>query len=170
MTDAGATERPPTLAASLALLSGFVSVFALGFGSVGALAAGAVGTVVLAGGLYAASRRLVALAGAAFLLGVLLAGGRGAAPEPLLVAALGAVLAWDLGEFALGVGEQLGREADTARLTLVHAASDLLVGVVGAGAIYGVFLATRGGQPASAVVFLLLGVVVLVAALRRRPE
>ncbi|SDX59004.1 DUF7519 family protein [Halobellus clavatus] len=167
MTRQRVTARPPTFAASLALLAGFASVLALAVGSFGALAAGTAGAVLLAGGLYAASRRVVAFAGGAFLLGILVAGARGAAAEPLLLAALGAVLAWDLGAFAVGVGEQLGREADTARLTIVHAASGLLVGVVGAGVLYGVFLGTQGGQPASAVASLLVGVVILVAVLRR---
>ncbi|MFB6250106.1 MAG: hypothetical protein ABEI27_00210 [Halobellus sp.] len=166
-SELGATARPPTLAASLALLAGFISILALGLASLGALVAGTAGAVLLAGGLYAASRRVVGFAGGAFLLGILLAGARGAAAEPLLIASLGAVLAWDLGAFAVGVGEQLGREADTARLTVAHAATGLVVGAVGAGVLYGVFRSTQGGQPVSAVALLLAGVVTLVAALRR---
>ncbi|MFA1610317.1 DUF7519 family protein [Halobellus rubicundus] len=163
----GMTAKPPVRGAALSLVAGGACLAALALGSVDALAVGALALAVLAGGLYAAARRAVTVAGAGFLLAILLAGSRGAAPEPLLLATLGAVLAWDLGEFAVDVGEQLGREADTDRLLLVHAAVSLLVGVAGAGTAYGVSLAVGGGQPTSAVVFLLVGVVVLVAALRR---
>jgi hypothetical protein len=163
------TYRPSTLGSSLSLFAGFLSLLGFALASLDATAVGAVSLLLLAGGLYASSRRIVTLAGAGFLLAILLAGARGAAPEALLVASLGAVLAWDVAEFAVGVGEQLGEQADTSRLELVHAAGSLLVGVVTAGAAYGVFLAAAGGRPAFAVVLLLLGTVVLVAVLRRRP-
>lgn len=166
----GPTHRPSTLGSSIALFAGVASLLGLALASIEALAVGLLGLALLAGGLFAPARRLVTLAGACFLLALLVAGVRGGGPEPLLAAALGAVLAWDVAEFALGVGEQLSREADTARLEGVHAATSLLVGVVGAGVVYGVYLAGGGGQPASAVVFLLFGAVVLVAVLRRGPR
>ncbi|MFD1597695.1 DUF7519 family protein [Halobellus rarus] len=157
------------LGTSVALFAGFASLLGLALTSIEALAVGIAGLALLAVGLFAPVRRLVTIAGGCFLLALLVAGIRGGGAEPLLVAALGAVLAWDVGEFATGVGEQLGRDADTARLETVHAATSLLVGVVGAGVVYGVYLAAGGGQPTSAVVLLLFGAVVLVAVLRHRP-
>ena len=76
------------------------------------------------------------------------------------------VLAWDFGEQAISVGEQLGREADTTQLEITHAAGSTVVGV-GAGALgYGIYLVSSGGQPVPTLVFLLLAAVVLTSALR----
>ena len=162
------TYRPSTLGSSLSLFAGLFSLLGFALASVDALAVGALSLLLLAGGLYAPSRGAVTLAAACLLLAILLAGARGAAPEALLVASLGAVLAWDIGEFAVGVGEQLGRDADTSRLELVHAAVTLLIGAVAAGVGYAVYRGIAGGQPMAALVFLLVGVVAAVAALRRR--
>jgi hypothetical protein len=98
--------------------------------------------------------------------GVLLAGAQGGGPEALVLGLLGTVVAWDVGEHAVGLGEQLGREATTTRSELVHAAASLAVGAAGATLGYGVFLVAAGGQPTTALVFLLIGVVALAAAVR----
>ncbi|WP_425498323.1 DUF7519 family protein [Halogeometricum salsisoli] len=155
----------------MAGLSVALGAAALGFAGVGVAATGAlapagVGVLVLAAGLVRASRRVVTLGATALFLGVLYAGARGGAPEPLLLGALGTVVSWDAAEYAIGVGEQLGREADTTRLTLVHSATTLAVGVVGAAVAYAVSLSVGGGQPVASLVLLLFGVVALVAALR----
>lgn len=128
---------------------------------------GAAGLVVLGLGLLAGSRRAVTAGSGLLFAGVLLAGVNGAAPEPLLVGTVGAVVAWDVADNAISVGTQLGRAANTRNAELVHAASSLAVGGVTAGFGYGVYLAAAAGQPLTALVFLLLGAVVLVSALDR---
>ncbi|RDI73031.1 hypothetical protein DWB78_06050 [Halopelagius longus] len=164
------TRSPPVLGSSLALVAATVALLSATLASQSAIAPAAAGVLLLGVGLYRASRRLVTLGSAALFVSVLLAGVRGAPPEPLLLAALGTVLAWDTADNALGVGEQLGRETDTSRLVVVHAATTLLVGVFGAAVCYAVYLAAGGGQPVSAVVLLLLGTVALVSALRGSGE
>lgn len=164
------TRSPPVLGSSLALVAATVTLVSATLASRSAVAPAAAGVLLLGVGLFRASRRLVAWGAAALFASVLLAGVRGGLPEPVLLAALGTVLAWDTADHALGVGEQLGRETDSSRLVAVHAATTLLVGVFGAAVCYAVYLAVGGGQPVSAVVLLLLGSVALVSALRGRGD
>lgn len=159
-------RRPTRVGSVLALLAATVAVAAAGIGAASGAAMGGVGLVALGLGLLVGSRRSVSVGAAMLLLGVLLAGWAGSAPEPLLVGALGGVIAWDVGSNAVSVGNQLGRDTRTARLELVHAASSMVVGAVTVAIGYAVYVTASGGQPVAAVVFLLLGVVVLVSGFR----
>ncbi|WP_228546212.1 DUF7519 family protein [Halegenticoccus tardaugens] len=159
-------RAPAHLSSSLALLAALASVLASGVASVAALAPGAFGIVATAIGVGRGSRRALLVGCGALILGVLAAGVEGGGPEPLLVGTLGAVLAWDVGENGIGLGEQLGRSAETTRAELVHAAASLLVGSFAATVGYGAYAAAAGGQPVAALVFLLVGAIALVSALR----
>ena len=161
------TRAPSWFAGSLALGFGAVGVAASGLTDGAALLVGAAGLLSLVAGVARASRRFATLGGAGLLGSVLVAGLGGAGPEALLVGLLGGLLAWDTAEFGIGVGEQLGRETETRRLVVVHAGASLIVGALAAGVGYGVYLRASGGQPVTALVFLLLGGVALAAVLRR---
>lgn len=164
--DAGAFEAgPSSLGRGLTVSAGLLASVSLApaFPAVGV---GVVATATLAYGLREGSERLLG-AGVATLVGALLLGGVLGTPAELLVIAAGAtILAWDVGDNALGVGEQLGRNARTGRLELVHAAASLAVAVVGSAVAYGVFRLAGGGRPVLAVVLLLLGATILVAVLQ----
>lgn len=164
----GVTRRPVLTGVSLSLVAATVGFAGVALAAAGAAAPAAVGVVVLAVGQARASRRLVTLGTTALFVGIVYAGVQGGAAEPLLLGAVAAVVSWDAGEYAIGVGEQLGREADTTRLVLVHSATTLLVGVAGTAVAYAVSLSVGGGQPVATVVLVLLGAVALVAALRGR--
>ncbi|MFC4358612.1 hypothetical protein ACFO0N_11740 [Halobium salinum] len=161
----GVDRSPATFSASLSLLAGLFSVLGSGLGVLTAAAPGFAGLLVLAAGLYRGSRRAVTGGGVVLLGGVVFAGVGGGPPAGLLLGALGALLAWDYGENAITMGEQLGRAADTRRAELFHAAASLGVGVVGSGVVYGIYLGASGGQPVTALVFLLLAVVLLAGVL-----
>ncbi|MFB6127927.1 MAG: hypothetical protein ABEJ79_11620 [Halolamina sp.] len=161
------TRRPPRLSASLATVLATVSLLAVGTTGSTALAAGVAGLPLLGVGAFRGSRRAITYGAVLLVAGTLLGGVAGAGPEALLVGLVAAVVAWDVGHFGVGVGEQLGREARTGRLESVHFAGSLAVGAVTAGLGYAVFLAAGGGQPLVALVFLLVGGVFLVYALRR---
>jgi hypothetical protein len=131
----------------------------------------AVGIGVLATGLFVAGLRrestgLVDAAAGTLVAALLVAGVFGAPAELLVVSTAAAVLAWDVADNALTVGEQLGRNARTERLELVHAAATLTVAIVGSAFAYGVFRLAGGGRPLLAVVLLLLGATLIVAVLR----
>jgi hypothetical protein len=106
-------------------------------------------------------------AGAALLFGAVLFGA-GGAPDPLfsLLGGALAVVAWDVAEFGVGVGEQLGREAPTARLEVAHAAASAIVGLLAVTAAYGVYAVAWDGLPTVALVCLLAAALSLTLALR----
>lgn len=125
----------------------------------------ALGVVVFGIGLYYGSRAIVTLGSTGLFCGVLLAGLVGASPEVVLVATAATVVAWDAAGFAIELGEEVGRAAETTRAELVHVGvSALVAGVAATGGVLVYRLAGNG--PALAPIVLLCGVVVLVVALR----
>ena len=160
-------RSPAVVSSGLAVVAAGVSVVGTAFGAPTGALGGAAGLVVLGLGLLVASRRAVTVGGGLLFAGVLFAGASGASAEPLLLGTVGAVVAWDVGDNAISVGQQLGRAARTRNAELVHAAASLAVGGVTAAVGYAVYLAAAAGQPLTALVFLLLGAVVLVSALGR---
>lgn len=108
------------------------------------------GTVLMAVGVRRGTRRLHTAGGAVAFGGVLLAAAFGAPPALSLLGGAAAVLAWDAGEHAIGLGQQVGRNASARRGVLVHvgASSLAVVGVVLLTTV--VFLLARTGQPSTA--------------------
>lgn len=145
--------------------AGLLALVSGGFYSWPALATGSFGLLLLAGGLVRGANRPVSVGAFCLFGGAILAGAQGAPVLPVLVGVTFTVLAWDIGGNAIGVGAQLGREADTVRLEVVHAAASLLVGAVVAGVGFGLYRTATGGQPIAALVFLVLAAVLLVEAL-----
>lgn len=130
-----------------------------------ALLVSALGVVVLGIGLYRGSQAVVTLGAAGLFCGVLIAGLAGASPEVVLVATAATVVSWDAAGFAIDLGEELGRAAETTRAELVHVGVSALVATVAAAG--GVFVyRLTGGGPALAPIVLFGGTVVLVIALR----
>lgn len=156
---------PSDLGTGLTLAAALLAAAALAPVAV-AVATGVAATAVVAVGLRVGSRRVLGAGVAVLVVALLLGGVAGTPPELLLVAAAATVLAWDVGDTTLTVGEQLGRTARTARLELVHAAASLAVAAVGAALAYAVFRLAGGGRPMLAVVLLLLGATLIVASLR----
>ena len=84
----------------------------------------------------------------------------------MLVGLVMAVVAWDVGQHAVGLGEQVGRAGPTVRAELVHAGTSLGIAGGTAGIAYLLFVAGAGNQPTTALVALLLAAVLIVLALR----
>lgn len=85
----------------------------------------------------------------------------------LLPAAAGTVLAWDGGDYAIGVGEQLGREARTWRLETTHLLASALVSAI---AVASVLLAQRVADnqlSLASFVLTFLAALIMLGALRR---
>jgi hypothetical protein len=116
----------------------------------------------------AGSRRLLR-AGVGFFVVVVVVDAllRATSLNSLLVGAVGALLAWDLGDHAIGLGEQLGRRAETKAVELTHAAASVGVGV--AAVLLGRAVAGVGsaGEPLATLVLLLVAAALLVGALYR---
>jgi len=160
-------RRPPRSGVAVAALSAATGTATLGVASAPAGAVAAVGLLLVGAGTLVASRRVLGWGAVSLVAATLSAGAvSGAGPGPLLVGGLSAALSWDLGEHAVGLGEQLGRETDATRNLATHAAASIAVGAVAAAVAFGVYTAAAGGQPVAALVFLLVGAIALVSALR----
>lgn len=161
-----AVDRSPAplssvLAVGLALLGAVTAATASALG----FAAGVLGVAVLAGGVVGGRQGTVSTGALVVLTGVVYAGVLGAPAAAVLLGVVAAAVAWDVGGYAIGVGAQLGRAANTRRLEVVHAAASLGVGLAAAGVGYGVFLLGGGGQPLAALLALLVAVVLVAWAL-----
>ncbi|WP_435347554.1 DUF7519 family protein [Haloarchaeobius sp. HRN-SO-5] len=165
-------RRPAKLSAIVALGAGALAAFTAALtASVGVLFAG-FGVVALAPALLVGSRRLVHLGSGALVAGILFAGatgsGSGGATELLLlVGATASIVAWDVGQNAIGIGEQLGRDTETTRAELAHLGATVAVGTVTAGTAYGLYQVAGSGQPLAALAMMLVAVVALTSALRQ---
>lgn len=161
------------LAAGVACLAGGVGLGVVGASQLSGrirLALGLVGVALVGAGVAplrgAGSRRLCKAGAAVAFVGVLAASVLNQLDAgPALTATAGAVLAWDLGEHAIGVGEQLGRDAGTLPVELTHGAGSLLAG--GAAVLAGRTVAGVGpsGVSLPALVLSLAAVVALSLAL-----
>lgn len=123
-----------------------------------------IGWLLAALALSVGDRRLLSTAACGLVLGVFVAAGDGARSAAVLVGVLASVLAWDLGNNAIGIGRQLGRNASTVGIELRHAGGSLAVGACIVVLAYVPSVLVRGARPLVAVVFLLVaaGLVALV--------
>lgn len=165
-TDAEPTPAPPRLSVGLAVGLGSFAAALLAAGSLLSGAVALLAVALLGASLSAVSVRLCSAAGVAFVLAFLAAAASAAPPAPLVGGAILAVAAWDVADHAIGLAGHVGREAPTRRNELVHAAASLAVGSAAGTVAFGAYLAAGGGQPSTALVFLLFGGVVLLVALR----
>lgn len=150
---------------ALAVGIGLAAALALA-GSTVALAAGLGGWLAVAGGLARRSRGLIVLGCAALFGGAILAATGGLGAGRVFTAAFGAVLAADVGVFALGVDRDADPSVATARVELLHAVASATTALVTAGLGFAVYRGVPGGGSLG-VVALLLGGVVLAALLGR---
>ncbi|WP_254272272.1 DUF7519 family protein [Haloarcula marina] len=142
------------------------------FGARAELVPGLVGLVLLGLGVRPLSqrfaRRFVSAGLAALVVGVLLAGVfQRAGPTLLLAAAASAVVAWDLGEHGIGLGEQLRADARTREVELLHGGASASFGAVLVVAATLLFAGGGRDLPLSVLALLLAAAVVLMAALYR---
>lgn len=171
------TPDPDPVDRSSTVVSAGISVLAAllaaGFAGAHTGVAGQIGVtgVALVGyGLFASEHRWIDYGTVALVCGVAVAGATGAGPRVTVPAALCAVLAWDTGGYAVRLGAELGREADTARAELVHAGLTLAVGVTAVFVAVGGYLVVSGEAPTLAVLLLFCGALALLVAVGERLE
>lgn len=160
-------DRSPTRVSSLVGgVAAAFSVSVIGVYSWAALGVGFLGLISLVVGLLAGKQSAITLGASALFVGVLLAGIEGVPALVLLVATVGAVLAYDSATTARSLGEQVGRNAPTTRLELVRLSATTLVGVGAVAFAYGGYALAAGGDSLTALVLLLLAAVLIASALR----
>ncbi len=161
----GIDRSPTRLGRWASTGAGVVALASVGLYSWPALVAGTLGLLLLGVGLVRGTNGLVDGGAFALIAGGVLAGAEGAPVLPVLVGVVFAVLAWDFGGTAIGVGAQLGREADTVRLEATHLAASTAVGAMVVGVGFGLYRVGTGGQPIATLLLLVIAAVLLVEAL-----
>lgn len=166
MSSRPANGSLPTLSAALAFgAAGVAGVAGLG-GSGLTVVFAPLGAAFVAGGLWRRSRPTLAIGCASLVCAAVFTGFVGTTPVRGLATVAAAFVAWDVGENAIALTEQLGPRADTWRLEALHAAATTAVATAGVGLVYVAFTAATGGQPSTAVLLLSVGAMALLAALR----
>lgn len=123
------------------------------------------GGILLVGGMLRHSRGAVGLGGLGLFGAAVLAAGETDSVIVVLLAAFGAVLAADFGEFALGITRDADASVATTRVELLHAVGSLTVAVLTGGIGYALFRTVPSGTTLG-VTALLFAAVVLAALLR----
>lgn len=164
-------DRSPTRTGSVvAVAAALVALAASGLYSWIALAAGATGVSLVALGVVLGRHDAVTVGSGALFAGVLAAGVQGAPVGVVLLAAVTTVLAWDAGGTAIDLGAQVGRDAATARLELVHATATTAVGALTAGLAWSVYRIGVGGRSLTVPVLLLVSAFCIALALTIRGD
>jgi hypothetical protein len=128
---------------------------------------GLVGVALAGSGVYRGSRGALGV-GVLVLFGSVVVAGLLSAPAvALVVAMVGAVLAWDVGENAITVGEQFPETARTWRGELIHAIVSTIVVTVFAIGAFVVYTVSTGGYPLAAVALVVVGALVVLVGLGR---
>lgn len=153
----GPTHRPAVFSRNLSLAYGALLVVACAVGSEWALLTALAGLAALGLGLGLGTGLLVSFGFALFGLAAVLREAGDGSVEGILLVVLLAALAWDAGQRAIDLGDQLGREAGTRRLEYLRAGNSALVGATATAVGYGVFsIAGESGQFTDAVVLLVI--------------
>ena len=160
--------QPARYSSTAAVGVGGVATAAVALGNPVMAPVGAAGLAVLAAGTFRGQRRAVTLGATVLFVGTLLAAAArgGMTPLSALLAGALSVAAWDLGEYAIGLGEEVGTTARTAHAELVHAALTLAVAVLAVSVGYGIYVVGADGRPVLAVVLLVVGAFILFRTLR----
>jgi len=128
---------------------------------------GLLGVGLAGSGVYRGSRRVLGV-GVVVLFGSVVVAGLLSVPAIVLVPAMvGTVLAWDVGENAITVGEQFPAAADTWRGEVLHATVSAIVVTLFAVGAFAVYTVSTGGYPLAAVALAVVGALVVLVGLGR---
>lgn len=160
------TRRPSAASAAIAVCAAFAAVGALlPILSIG-LGLTVVGAVSVVVGVAGTRRRYVTLGSGLQAAGIILAAVTGTAVLQIVIALGAAVVAWDVGQHAIGVGKQVGAGAVVMRGEIVRALASVAV-VVATIAIATIIYSVVGGEyPVTALGSLLLAAVLFLVVLR----
>lgn len=157
------TRAPPRKTQVIALVAAVIGAALTAPFAILAAPFGIAGLVLVASALFVTHSRSWLSAGTAFILvAALVTGAFGAlSPEFMLLGVGATVLAWDVGQHGIVIGNQLGRQTASDRTQLVHTAiSTFVIGTISMLA-YLIFLVAGEGRHASAVAIGIIGVVLM---------
>jgi hypothetical protein len=160
-------HRPARLSGTLAVVAAALAALSAAAASQTGLVVGLASVALVAVGVAVGGLRTLGLGAAGAFVAALLGGVDGASAPLVVAGVVGALLAWDLGEQAVNVGQQVGRSAPTRRGELGHAAASVAVGATAAVGAVSVYRVATGGLTTSTLALLGLATLLLIGALRR---
>ncbi|MGM0399544.1 MAG: DUF7519 family protein [Halobacteriota archaeon] len=161
-------ESPPKLSSWIAVsVAGIAWSLTLSSSPFSVMAA-SIGWLSIGLALLVSDRRVLSVGAAGIVVATIIAAGDGAGGLTVTVAITAAVLAWDIGHNAIGLGRQLGRGAATTEIELVHAGTSTAAGAVIVAIGAGAPRLVDGPLSLVAVVYLLLAAGLLVVVLGPR--
>lgn len=160
-------ERPPVAAVVTAVVVALAATLFLASANLTAAVAAAIAIPCFVISGYTGSRRALAAGSGALVLAVVMVGVAGGSPDVVVASAVLAVVAWDVLDHGISLGEHVGRAARSHRSLLVHSGATLLVGVLLAGAGLIALAVIPGGWPIMALVFAVIAGVFALVALDR---
>ncbi|MFC6992373.1 hypothetical protein ACFQH3_11820 [Haladaptatus sp. GCM10025707] len=159
-------RTPPDFGRVLTMGVALVAVLVAAYAGPATLLLALAGLVSMGIGVLRGRRLGVTVGAGVLFVALLLAGVSGFSTPLTLLGAGAAILAWDVGENAVSLGEQLGRETATKRAQLVHAGGSLVVALLVGTLAVGVFELATGTNSLTALVLLLIGALMLTSVLR----
>ncbi|WP_317175772.1 DUF7519 family protein [Halomontanus rarus] len=160
-------HAPTAVSSTAAIIAAVVAAITSAPFALLALPLGIGGAGIVAAGLRLGGKReWVTLGAGALFLSILVAGGFGTPVEFLLVSTISTLLAWDFGQNAISLGEQIGRHSRTKRNEVIHASASLVVALLSSAFGYLVYTNAGSGRPVASLTMLVLGVVLLIWAIR----
>jgi len=142
---------------TLAVLVACTAVVVALTGHVLALVLGIISVLFVASGVLASKPSYLAAGTLLLVAGSALAFLAGSGTLASLAGLGLAFVVWDCGEYAIGLGEQVGRAGITARQELRYAGASLAVATVGVGIGWGVLTMAPADVPVVATVLLAVG-------------
>ncbi|WP_267641026.1 DUF7519 family protein [Haloarchaeobius amylolyticus] len=136
-------SRPSRTEAWASLLAGGLALVVAAAASWPSTLLAGAGFALLGWGIWRGDSRGITGGAVGLFAGVALAGTT-LSVLPTLLGGIGALLAWDAGHHARGLGRQLGRGATTRSVELGHVGASLAVGVGTAGVAYVGYLLVVG--------------------------
>jgi len=161
------TYQSPTVSTVAAIAAAVLVTVSVAAVSLTFSLLGAVAVFLLAGGLYRGSFRLVQAAAGVSFSALLAAGVLGGWSPVVLVGAVGVLVFYDAGQYAVRLGCQIGAAGETVRAEVYHVGTTVLVSTVFAVAGAVVFTVSPSGQPAFVAPTLLLAGALFLLALSR---
>ena len=151
------------------LLAGALAILApLGLEGYGFLL-GLPGAILLAIGIFRGHRAAIYGGWIILLTGICVAAVEGIALTTVLLATVLSIVTWDLGRYGIDVGQELGRDAASTRIEIVHAVWGLSFGLGAMGVLVVGSGLMQGNSPI--VVFaVVVGLLILVLGLLIQPR
>lgn len=160
------TNKPTVIGRLAAVCAGVLATLAAGAYSLSAMAIGLVGLTVLSVGLLLPRPGVMSLGSLGLFGGAMVAAADNVPVGAVLVATIGAILAWDAAQNGASHARQVGASAQTLDAEMLHLAGSFGVGLLTAGIAYLGYRSASTGQPATGIAILLFGCLLLIVALR----